>query len=56
MEIKELTGKKSWPFRYTTPWISVLCSIFVILETRKGDRGRAQRAQNAMTGINYTIL
>ena len=51
MEIKELTGKKSWPFRYTAPWISVLTSIFVLLEARKGDRGRAQRAQNAMTGI-----
>ena len=51
MEIKELTGKKSWPFRYTAPWISVLTSLFVLLEARKGDRGRAQRAQNAMTGI-----
>ena len=33
MEIKELTGKKSWPFRYTAPWISVLTSIFVLLES-----------------------
>ena len=51
MEIKGLTGKKTWPFRYTAPWISVLSSIFVLLEARKADRGRAQRAQNAMTGI-----
>ena len=55
MEIKELTGRKSWPFRYTAPWISVLSSIFVLLEARKGDRGRAQRAQNAMTGIPNLI-
>ena len=55
MEIKELTGKKSWPFRYTAPWISVLSSIFVLLEARKGERGRAQRAQNAMTGIPNPI-
>ena len=55
MEIKELTGKKSWLFRYTAPWISVLSSIFVLLEARKGERGRAQRAQNAMTGIPNPI-
>ena len=56
MEIKELTGKKSWPFRYTAPWISVLSSIFVLLEARKGDRGRAQRTQNAMTGILNPLI
>ena len=53
--MKELTGKKSWLFRYTAPWISVLSSIFVLLEARKGERGRARRAQNAMTGIPNPI-
>ena len=50
MEFKEATGEKRWPFRYTAPWVAVLQSILVLVQTAGGENRCAGRAINAMIG------
>ena len=50
MEFKEATGEKRWPFRYTAPWVAVLQSILVLVQTAGGEKRCAGRAINAMIG------
>ena len=50
VEFKEATGEKRWPFRYTAPWVAVLQSILVLVQTAGGENRCAGRAINAMIG------
>merc|ERR1712168_344042 len=56
VEFKDATGEKRWPFRYTAPWIAVLQSIFVILQTAGGEQRRAGRAINALLAFLFCAL
>ena len=49
-EFKDATGEKRWPFRYTAPWVAVLQSILVLVQTAGGEKRCAGRAINAMIG------
>merc|ERR1712203_831566 len=56
VEFKEATGEKRWPFRYTAPWVAVLQSILVLVQTAGGEKRCAGRAINAMIAFLFLGL